>query len=114
MTTLATNCIQPDFKKGDGLVPAIVQEWNQGRGGAVLMLAYTNKEAFKLTLETRLAHFWSRSRGKLWKKGETSSNVLFIKQILIDCDQDSLLYLVTPTGPVCHTGERTCFNSVSR
>lgn len=75
----------------------------------ILMVAYMNEEALALTRETGLAHFHSRSRGKLWLKGETSGNVLRIKDILVDCDQDALLLIVDPEGPACHTGARTCF-----
>ncbi len=109
---ITTNCIQPDFGKGGGLVPVIVQEWNGRQGGRVLMLAYANEEAYRLTLETGFAHFWSRTRQRLWKKGETSGNVLVVKQVCVDCDQDALLYLVTPKGPVCHTGQTDCFTNI--
>ncbi|MCX6705480.1 MAG: phosphoribosyl-AMP cyclohydrolase [Candidatus Woesebacteria bacterium] len=113
MTITKTNYIQPDFAKQDGLVPVIVQEYNQNQGGRVLMLAYANDEAYNLTLETGFAHFWSRSRKKLWKKGETSGNPLKVKEIWIDCDQDTLLYLVTSRGAVCHLGGSNCFFRVT-
>jgi phosphoribosyl-AMP cyclohydrolase len=106
---IETCCIQPDFAKGGGLVPVVVQDYNLGHGGSVLMLGYSNAEAFRLTIETGVAHFWSRSRQQLWKKGETSGNLLLVKRVFLDCDQDTLLYLVVPGGPVCHTGNRDCF-----
>jgi len=92
----------------DLLVPVIIQEEN----GQVLMLGYTNEGAFKATIKTSLAHFWSRSRQTLWKKGETSGNTLAIKEIWVDCDRDTLLYIVNANGPVCHTGETSCFHKV--
>ncbi len=93
------------FEKEE-LIPVIVQNNNSGE---VLMLAYANKEALEKTLESKTAWFWSRSRKSLWNKGETSGNFLNIKDILIDCDQDTLIYKVEPAGPACHTGNRTCF-----
>lgn len=101
---------KPNFKKQDGLIPVIIQN----QEGKVLMLAYTNQEAFKLTLETGFAHFWSRSRKKLWKKGETSGNVLLVISIWLDCDQDTLLYTVFVNGPACHLGKKTCFTSIGK
>jgi len=89
-----------------GLIPAVVQEWKTGE---VLMVAYMNKESLKRTVETGLTWYWSRSRQKFWQKGETSGNVQRVKEILYDCDQDTLLIQVDQTGPACHTGERTCF-----
>jgi phosphoribosyl-AMP cyclohydrolase len=77
--------------------------------GEVLMLAHMNAEALRLTVKTSEAHFWSRSRGALWKKGETSGNVLHVTDIRIDCDQDAVWLIVDPIGPACHTGERSCF-----
>jgi phosphoribosyl-ATP pyrophosphohydrolase/phosphoribosyl-AMP cyclohydrolase len=77
--------------------------------GDVLMVAHANAEALRLTAETGFAHFWSRSRKKLWKKGETSGNVLHVRETRVDCDRDSVLFVVDPTGPACHTGSRTCF-----
>ena len=88
-----------------GLAPAIVQDW---RDGAVLMLGYMNREALDLTLETGYVHFWSRSRRKLWKKGETSGHFLLCKRVFLDCDGDALWVKAEPTGPTCHTGARTC------
>ena len=89
-----------------GLIPAIVQDLNTGE---VLMLGYMNEESLQKTLETRQVWFYSRSRRELWHKGATSGNYLNLKEIWKDCDEDTLLVRVTPVGPVCHTGERTCF-----
>jgi phosphoribosyl-AMP cyclohydrolase / phosphoribosyl-ATP pyrophosphohydrolase len=89
-----------------GLVPAIVQD---AATGAVLMLAWMNAEALRLTRETRVVHFWSRSRQQLWKKGETSGNTLALVELRVDCDRDAVLVLATPAGPTCHTGATTCF-----
>jgi len=75
----------------------------------VLTLAYMNAEALKLTIDTREVHFWSRSRQELWRKGETSGNTLALLELRVDCDEDALVALVVPTGPACHTGERSCF-----
>jgi len=91
---------------GQGLVPSIVQD---AATGAVLMLAYMDREALEATLRTREVHFHSRSRGRLWRKGETSGNVLHLVQLDLDCDADALLVRVHPAGPACHTGEATCF-----
>jgi phosphoribosyl-AMP cyclohydrolase len=96
----------PDFKKGDGLVPAIVQD---AASGEVLMLAYMNEEAWLKTLETGEAHYWSRSRGKLWHKGGTSGHVQKVCSIRIDCDDDTVLLLVEQAGAACHAGYRSCF-----
>jgi len=99
--------IQPDFKKQGGLVPAIAQDYKTGK---VLMLAYMNEESYKKTLETGNAVYWSRSRNKLWMKGETSGNIQIVKDILIDCDEDTLLLKVEQKGgAACHTGEESCF-----
>lgn len=89
-----------------GLVPVIAQDITSG---AVLMMAWADREAITKTRETGLAHFWSRSRKALWQKGETSGNVLQVEDITADCDRDTLLYRVVPTGPACHRGTRTCF-----
>lgn len=89
-----------------GLVPAIVQNAATKK---VLMMAWMNQEAFKLTRVTQQAHFWSRSRQKLWRKGETSGNTLRVEEIWVDCDGDSLLLMVDPAGPACHTGNESCF-----
>jgi phosphoribosyl-ATP pyrophosphohydrolase/phosphoribosyl-AMP cyclohydrolase len=90
-----------------GLVPCVVQDW---RSGEVLTLAYMNAEALARTRATSELHFWSRSRGELWHKGETSGNTQALKALRYDCDGDALLALVEPAGPACHTGERTCFH----
>lgn len=91
----------------NGLVPCVTQDWSTGE---VLTLAYMNSEALERTLETGEMHFWSRSRGELWQKGETSGNVQRLRALRYDCDADALLALVEPEGPACHTGERTCFH----
>lgn len=92
-----------------GLIPAIVQDATTRQ---VLMLAYMNAEALRLTRETGEAHFWSRSRGELWRKGATSGNVQYVREVRIDCDADTILLLVDPAGPACHTGEVSCFYRV--
>ncbi|MEJ7848196.1 MAG: bifunctional phosphoribosyl-AMP cyclohydrolase/phosphoribosyl-ATP diphosphatase HisIE [Pyrinomonadaceae bacterium] len=89
-----------------GLMPAIVQDSVTGQ---VLMLGFMNEAALDATKETGFVTFYSRSRQKLWKKGETSGNTLLVGEILVDCDQDTILVKATPAGPVCHTGARTCF-----
>ena len=91
-----------------GLVPCIVQDWSTGE---VLTLAYMNREALDRTRSTGETWFWSRSRGELWHKGETSGNVQSVRALRYDCDADALLALVEPAGPACHTGERTCFHN---
>jgi len=89
-----------------GLVPCVMQD---ARTGEVLTLAYMNEEALARTRESGEVHFWSRSRGELWRKGETSGNTMRLTALRYDCDEDALLALVEPSGPACHTGERTCF-----
>ncbi len=89
-----------------GLIVAVAQD---GATGTVLMVAYMDREAFAQTIESGEAHFWSRSRQALWRKGETSGNVLHVESIQADCDADALLLSVHPSGPVCHTGQRSCF-----
>lgn len=98
---------QPRFD-ADGLIPAIVTDASSGE---VLMLAWMNAEALALTIETRIGHFWSRSRRKLWKKGEESGNLLEVRDMRTDCDQDAiwLRVVVGGAGVACHTGERSCF-----
>ena len=96
-----------DFEKSGGLVPVIVQDANTKD---ILTLAYTNKESLELAKKTGNSWFWSRSRGKLWMKGEQSGNTQKIKEILVDCDFDAIIYLVEPAGPACHTGEKVCFH----
>lgn len=89
-----------------GLIPVIAQDHASGE---VLTLAYANEESLRLTVDTGELHFFSRSRGKLWRKGEESGNVLKLRQLRYDCDGDAIVALVEPTGPACHTGERSCF-----
>lgn len=89
-----------------GLIPAIIQDIDSRQ---VLMLGWMNLFSLQKTLDTGLITFWSRSREKLWTKGESSGNFLFLKKMFVDCDQDSLLLLVNPTGPTCHTGNISCF-----
>ncbi len=90
-----------------GLVPVVVQD---ARDGRILMLAYANAEALAATLATGDVHFFSRSRGRLWRKGETSGNVLHLRGLALDCDRDALLATVEPDGPTCHRGARSCFD----
>ena len=97
---------EPAF--GQGLLPVVVQSADDGE---VLMLAWANAEAFELTLSSAKAHFWSRSRARLWRKGETSGNELEVVSVATDCDGDALLYRVRPHGPACHTGARSCFEA---
>jgi phosphoribosyl-ATP pyrophosphohydrolase/phosphoribosyl-AMP cyclohydrolase len=92
-----------------GLLPAVVQD---ARDGTILMVAWMNREAFDLTRETGLAHFYSRSRKALWKKGETSGNTIAVQEIRLDCDADTIALIGEPTGPACHTGQRSCFYRV--
>lgn len=95
-----------DFAKGDGLIPAIVQH---AETGAVLMLGYMTPDALRETLERRRVVFFSRSKQRLWEKGETSGHTLDVVEVSADCDHDALLITALPHGPVCHTGSRTCF-----
>ncbi len=97
-----------DFTKSkDGIIPAIAQDYESGD---ILMLAYVNEEAFRKTLETGKAHYWSRSRHKLWLKGESSGNIQEIKEILVDCDEDTIIYKVKQRGDAaCHLGYASCF-----
>ncbi|HRR40131.1 MAG TPA: phosphoribosyl-AMP cyclohydrolase [Syntrophales bacterium] len=98
---------EPDFDKGNGLIPAIVQDFDSKE---VLMLAYVNRQAWLSTLETGKATYWSRSRNSLWVKGESSGNVQLIREILVDCDSDTLLFKVEQVGgAACHTGYQSCF-----
>lgn len=100
--------MQPDFSKyADGLVPAIVQDAVSNK---VLMLGFMNEEALNKTNADRKVTFYSRSKERLWTKGETSSNFLLVKEVITDCDNDTLLIKASPAGPVCHTGADTCFN----
>jgi len=100
--------VKLDFEKSaDGLIPAIAQDH---QSGSVLMLAYINEEAWRKTLDTGTAHYWSRSRGKMWLKGESSGNTQRIKEILVDCDQDCVIYRVKQVGgAACHKGYPSCF-----
>lgn len=98
--------IELNFEKCNGLVPAIAQD---AKTGEILMLAYMNKEAFKNTLKTGKATYFSRSRNKLWVKGETSGNVQIVKEILVDCDNDAVILKIEQEGGACHLGYRSCF-----
>lgn len=97
-----------DFKKGNGLIPVVVQD---AKTKEMLMLAYANREAVEKTLSTGFATYWSRSRSKLWVKGETSGHTQKIRSVSADCDYDALLYVVEQKGNVCHTGAATCFHN---
>jgi phosphoribosyl-ATP pyrophosphohydrolase/phosphoribosyl-AMP cyclohydrolase len=104
--------MEVDFNKNsDGLVPAIIQDSETNK---VLMLGYMNQEALDITIETKRVTFYSRSKEKLWTKGEESGNYLDLVELKPDCDRDSLLVLVKPMGPVCHTGSDTCWREVNR
>jgi len=97
-----------NFEKGNGLLPAVVQEFGSGK---VLVLAYINRASWDKTLETGEAHYWSRSRQEIWHKGSTSGNVQKIKEIYVDCDNDTVLFKVEQVGgAACHTGYETCFH----
>ena len=100
-----------DFKKGDGLVPAIVQDADTG---AVLMLGYMNREALEQTLARKRAVFFSRSKQRLWEKGETTGHTLDVVDVALDCDNDTLLVTAHPRGPACHNGTVTCFGDATR
>lgn len=96
----------PEFGP-DGLVTAVVQDASSGE---VLMVAHMNREAYDATMASKRATFYSRSRGRLWEKGETSGNVMHVREMRVDCDGDAVLLTVDAEGPACHTGERTCFH----
>ncbi len=99
--------VEPDFDKGDGLIPVIAQDFESGE---VLMLAYMNKESWNITLEKGKACYWSRSRNKLWLKGEESGNFQEVKEILFDCDEDTILLKINQVGgSACHEGYPSCF-----
>ncbi|QLY81121.1 phosphoribosyl-AMP cyclohydrolase [Clostridium intestinale] len=101
-----------DFNKGNSLIPAIVQDFNTKE---VLMLAYMNKESLKRTIEEGTTCFYSRSRNEYWNKGATSGNMQYVKEMYYDCDGDTILILVEPKGPACHTGKVSCFfNKIER
>lgn len=102
--------MKPDFNKGEGLVPVIIQD---ALSLQVLMLGYMNEEAFQKTLSERKVTFYSRSKKRLWTKGETSGNYLHVEHISADCDQDTLLILAKADGPACHTGTTSCFNTAT-
>jgi phosphoribosyl-AMP cyclohydrolase len=106
MKVIEENLRAVDFEKGNGLVPVVVQDVQTKQ---VLMVAYANREALEKTLKSGYAHYYSRSRKKLLKKGESSGNLQKVKKVLIDCDGDTLLYLVEQKGVACHTGEYSCF-----
>lgn len=97
---------KPDFSKCDGLLPVIVQD---SATKQVLMLGYMNEEAYALTLEKKIVTFFSRSKGRLWTKGETSGHFLAVSEIRVDCDADAILIFATPNGPTCHEGTTSCF-----
>jgi phosphoribosyl-ATP pyrophosphohydrolase/phosphoribosyl-AMP cyclohydrolase len=99
-----------DYSKLDGLIPAIIQDANSGK---VLMLGFMNKEAYKKTKKEGKVTFYSRTRERLWTKGEESGNFLYVKEIFKDCDKDTILVKAEPAGPVCHTGSDTCFNEIN-
>ncbi len=99
--------IKPNFAKRGGLLPVITQD---NENGEILMMAYANEEAFELTIKTGIATYYSTSRNEIWVKGKTSGDTQIIKEVLIDCDEDALLYKVIQNGKgACHTGERSCF-----
>jgi len=100
-----------DFSKGNSLIPAIIQDSETSK---VLMLGYMNEEAYHKTVEEKKVTFFSRSRQELWTKGETSGNELIVQDIRVDCDYDTLLIKAKPTGPVCHTGNDTCFDEMNQ
>ena len=102
--------IELDFEKSGGLIPAIAQDY---RSGEVLRMAFVNRESWELTLSTGIVHYWSRSRNKLWKKGESSGNVQKVMEIRVDCDNDCVLLKIDQIGEAaCHTGFRSCFYRV--
>lgn len=107
MSTPQFDIARVDFAKGEGLVPAIVQDATTAR---VLMLGYMDREALRHTLSTGLVTFWSRSKQRLWTKGETSGHTLELVSVAVDCDGDTLLVLAKPNGPTCHRGCETCFD----
>ena len=100
-----------NYEKSGGLIPAIIQDSETGK---VLMLGFMNREAYEKTVAEKIVTFYSRSRKSLWTKGEMSGNYLHVREIIEDCDQDTLLIKAHPDGPVCHTGSDTCFNEVNR
>lgn len=111
MSDRLTEPISRVLFNGDGLVPAIVQQHDTGE---VLMLAWMNADALRETLTTGRAVYWSRSRGELWRKGDTSGNIQHVRGARLDCDGDTILLQVEQHGPACHTGTRTCFDTDAR
>lgn len=111
MTTLTLRDVDTlDWSKGDGLLPAVVQDASTGK---VLMLGYMNVAALRTTLDSKRVTFFSRSKARLWTKGETSGNFLNVVEVAADCDNDSLLITANPDGPTCHTGSESCFGEVT-
>lgn len=100
--------MKPDFNKSNGLIPVIIQDETSLQ---VLMLGYMNEEAFEKTQQEKKVTFFSRSKNRLWTKGETSGNFLWVKEMYLDCDQDTLLILAKADGPTCHTGSTSCFKT---
>lgn len=101
--------VKLDFKKGNGLLPAIAQDYKTGN---VLMLAYMNEDSWLLTLETGELHYWSRSRKEIWHKGETSGNIQIVKEVFVDCDYDTILIKIEQIGKAaCHLGYESCFHN---
>ena len=105
------NKLKIDFEKVDGLVPAVIQDADSN---IVLMLGYMNQEALDITLDTKKVTFFSRTKNRLWTKGETSGNFLNVISLTVDCDNDTVLVKARPVGPVCHTGDDTCFSEENR
>lgn len=105
------NNLNIDFEKVNGLVPAVIQDVDTN---VVLMLGYMNQEALDKTLETKQVTFFSRTKQRLWTKGETSGNFMMVRSITVDCDNDTLLVKAKPLGPVCHTGDDTCFGETNK
>ena len=101
--------MNPNFKNDSDLFPAIIQDW---RSGVVLMLGYMNKESYEKTLAEGKVTFFSRSKGRLWTKGESSGHYLLVKSVAVDCDKDTILIQAAPLGPTCHTGSTSCFGDV--
>ncbi len=101
--------VKLNFKKGDGILPAIAQDFKSGK---VLMMAYMNSYAWRLTLQTGEAHYWSRTRGEIWHKGATSGNIQIVKEIIVDCDHDAILLKIKQLGgAACHLGYESCFHN---
>jgi phosphoribosyl-AMP cyclohydrolase / phosphoribosyl-ATP pyrophosphohydrolase len=110
MADLAIDADRLDWRKGEGLLPAVIQHW---RSGAVLMLGYMNPDALARTQQSGKVTFWSRSKQRLWTKGETSGNFLWFKAAFVDCDGDALVVHAEPQGPTCHLGTASCFGDAS-